>query len=315
MIINFPTWAYVAFGIFVLCMLAVDLGVLNRKAHEVRFREALIWSGICVGFAAIFNVWLYFKFGAQIGQEFLAGYLLEEALSVDNIFVFVMIFTYFKVPKMYQHRLLFWGIIGALVLRGIMIWAGSALITRFESILYVFGAILIYTGIKMALTDVTHQNPTKGYVYRAARKMLPIVEGDHGQKFFVKIEGKWYVTVLFLVLLIIETTDLLFALDSIPAVFAVTRSPFIIYTSNVFAILGLRALYFVLAGVMDMFRYLKYGLALVLAFVGIKMLLPIVHIEVPIGVSLATIAGILIVSILASVAAARRHTHTPDGTI
>ena len=304
--LNFPTWAYLLFGLFVMAMLAIDLGVLNRKAHEVRFKEAVIWSAICVALAGLFNAWLYHKYGAHVAQEFLAGYLLEEALSVDNIFVFVMIFSYFKVQKMYQHRLLFWGIIGALVLRGAMIWAGSALIARFDWILYVFGIILIYTGVKMALTDTAQQDPTKSLVYRAARKLLPITEEDHGQRFLVKKDGKWYVTVLFLVLLIIETTDLLFALDSIPAVFAVTRSPFIIYTSNVFAILGLRALYFVLAGIMDMFRFLKYGLALVLVFVGLKMLLAHTRFEVPITASLAIIATILLVSVFASVAASRR---------
>jgi tellurite resistance protein TerC len=304
--VDFPTWAYLAFGVFVLAMLAIDLGVLNRKAHVVRFREALTWSAICVGLAAVFNVWLYFKFGSGLAQEFLAGYLLEEALSVDNIFVFVMIFAYFKVKKEYQHRLLFWGIIGALVLRGIMIWAGSALIARFDWVLYIFGAILIYTGIKMAITDTTDQNPTKSFVYRAARKFLPITDKDHGQRFLVKEEGSWKVTMLFLVLLIIETTDLLFALDSIPAVFAVTRSPFIIYTSNVFAILGLRALYFVLAGVMDMFRYLKYGLALVLVFVGFKMLVGQAFFHIPVGISLGVIASILLISVIASVLASRR---------
>lgn len=304
--LNFPSWAYALFGLFVLAMLAMDLGVLNRKAHEVRFREALIWSAICIGSAGLFNMWLWWKYGSQVGQEFLAGYLIEEALSVDNIFVFVMIFSYFKVPKMYQHRLLFWGIIGALVLRGAMIWAGSALIARFDWILLVFGAILIYTGIKMALTDTANQDPTKSFVYRAARRFLPITDGDHGQKFFVKVDGKTHVTVLFLVLLIIETTDLLFALDSIPAVFAVTRTPFIIYTSNVFAILGLRAMYFVLAGVMDMFRYLKYGLSLVLVFVGLKMLLGNTRFHVPIAISLGTIAAILAISIIASVIATKR---------
>lgn len=303
---NFPTVYYLAFGLFVAAMLAMDLGVLNRKAHVVRFREAMTFSLACIGFAAAFNLWLYFTYGTQLAQEFLAGYLIEEALSVDNIFVFVMIFTYFKVKKMYQHRLLFWGIIGALVLRGAMIWAGSELIARYAWILYVFGVILIYTGIKMALTDTTSHDPTQSYVYRAARKLLPISEEDHGQRFLVKKEGRWYVTMLFLVLLIIETTDLLFALDSIPAVFAVTRTPFIIYTSNVFAILGLRALYFVLAGVMDMFRYLKYGLALVLAFVGVKMLVAHTRFEVPITASLLIIGSILLVSVFASVVATRR---------
>jgi tellurite resistance protein TerC len=307
--LDFPTYAYLAFGVFVLAMLAVDLGILNRKAHVVRFREALTWSAVCVGLAGAFNIWLYLRFGAQLAQEFLAGYLIEEALSVDNIFVFVMIFSYFKVKKEYQHRLLFWGIIGALVLRGMMIWAGSALIARFDWILYVFGLILIYTGVKMAITDTADQNPTKSFVYRAARKILPITEKDHGQRFLVKENGKWFVTMLFLVLLIVETTDLLFALDSIPAVFAVTRTPFIIYTSNVFAILGLRALYFVLAGVMDMFRYLKYGLSLILVFVGFKMIFGQSLFHIPVSISLAAIGAILLISVFASVAVSRHEQH------
>jgi tellurite resistance protein TerC len=296
---------WVGFAIFVIGMLAVDLGILNRKAHVPSFRAALAWSIVCISLAGVFNLWIYYKFGKQPAQEFLAGYLLEEALSVDNIFVFLMIFTFFKVPREYQHRLLYWGVLGALVLRGAMIAGGVALINKWDWILYVFGAILILTGIKMAFHNDTEADPRKGWIYRAARKLLPVAEGDHGQKFFVKINGRWYVTLMFLVLLIIETTDLLFALDSIPAVFAVTREPFIIYTSNVFAILGLRALYFVLAGFLDLFRYLKYGLAAILIFVGVKMLLAHTDYKVPINTALGVIVSLLVVSVIASLVATR----------
>jgi len=304
--LNFPLWAWVAFCLFVAFMLFIDLFVLNRKAHVVRFREALIWSVVCIACAFAFNAWIWIAYGKQYGQEFLAGYLLEEALSVDNLFVFIMIFTFFNVKREYQHRLLFWGIMGALVLRGIMIAAGVALLEASHYVFYLFGAILIYTGIKMAFHDSENADPTKSFVYKAARKFLPVADGDFGQKFFVRINGKLHVTILFLVLIVIETTDLLFALDSIPAVLAVTKTPFIVYTSNVFAIIGLRALFFVLAGVMDMFRYLKYGLALVLVFVGVKMMLAHTSYKIPITPSLLTIGAILLVSVVVSVLVARR---------
>ncbi len=297
---TFSTTAWVVFNLFVLAMLALDLGVFNRKAHVIRFREALGWSIFWITLSLCFNGWLYYSHGRQIGNEFLAGYLLEKSLSVDNIFVFIMLFTYFNVAPQYQHRLLFWGILGALVLRGAMIAAGAVLLARFDWVLYVFGVLLIVTGIKMAVHNPENDDPSTGMVYRLARRLLPVAEGDHGQKFFVKINGKNYVTTLFIVLLVVETTDVLFAIDSIPAVFAVTDDPFIVYTSNVFAILGLRALYFLLAGVMDMFRYLKYGLALVLCFVGVKMLLGHSAYKIPIGISLGVIAAILTVSVVAS---------------
>ncbi len=304
--VQFSTTAWVLFNLFVLCMLALDLGVFNRKAHVIRFKEALGWTIFWITLALGFNAWLYYEYGPQIGHEFLAGYLLEKSLSVDNIFVFVMLFTYFNIAPKYQHRLLFWGILGALLLRGAMIAAGAALITNFSWILYVFGVLLILTGIKMAIHDPAEADPSEGFVYKLARRLLPVAEGDYGQKFLIKKDGKTFVTNLFIVLLVIETTDVLFAIDSIPAVFAVTDNPFIVYTSNVFAILGLRALYFLLAGVMDMFRYLKYGLALVLAFVGVKMLLGHSEYKIPINVSLGVIAAILAISVLTSVFVARR---------
>lgn len=285
-------------------MLLLDLGVFNRKAHVIKTREALGWTVFWISLAVAFNAYLYHEFGTYTGHEFLAGYLLEKSLSIDNIFVFVMLFKFFRIDPKYQHRLLFWGILGALILRGAMIWAGVALIERFDWILYIFGALLIFTGIKMAVHDPQDDDPSEGLVYKLARKLLPVAEGDHGQKFFVKMNGKNYVTKMFIVLLVVETTDVLFAIDSIPAVFAVTKNPFIVYTSNVFAILGLRAMYFLLAGVIDRFRYLKYGLAVVLVFVGVKMLLGHTEYEIPIKWSLGIIGGILLVTLVSSVAVA-----------
>jgi len=310
--VQFSSTAWIIFNIFVLAMLALDLGVFNRKAHVIRFREALGWTIFWITLALGFNAWLYYDYGPVIGHEFLAGYLLEKSLSVDNIFVFIMLFTYFNIAPKYQHRLLFWGILGALILRGAMIAAGATLIKEFDWILYVFGVLLIFTGIKMAVHDPAEADPSEGFVYRLANRLLPVAKGDYGQKFFIKENGKTYVTNMFVVLLVIETTDVLFAIDSIPAVFAVTENPFIVYTSNVFAILGLRALYFLLAGVMDMFRYLKYGLALVLGFVGVKMLLGHTEYKIPINISLGVIGGILALSIIISLLVAR-HDDVEEG--
>jgi tellurite resistance protein TerC len=308
--IDFSPTLWIVFNLFVLAMLALDLGVFNRKAHAVKFKEALSWSVVWIALAMAFNFWLYKEFGKQVGHEFLAGYLLEKSLSVDNIFVFVMIFGYFNVAPKYQHRLLFWGILGALILRGIMIAAGAALIANFYWVLYVFGALLVFTGIKMAFHDPAEGDPSKGWVYRMGKRLLPMAPpGDYGQKFVVKVDGKTFVTPMFLVLLVVETTDVLFAIDSIPAIFGVTQNTFIVYTSNVFAILGLRALYFLLAGVIDMFRYLKYGLSLVLIFVGIKMLLGHSEYKIPINISLIVIGSILALSIIASIIAAKFDKH------
>lgn len=309
--VTFSTTAWIVFNLFVIAMLALDLGVFNRKAHVIKFKEALSWSIFWVALALCFNYWLYREYGSEIGGQFLAGYLLEKSLSVDNIFVFVMLFTYFKVEPKYQHRLLFWGILGALILRGIMIAAGVALIANFDWILYVFGGFLIITGIKMAMHDPENDDPSQGLVYRLARKFLPISTEDHGQKFIVKKDGKTYFTRMFVVLLVIETTDVIFAVDSIPAVFAVTQNPFIVYTSNVFAILGLRAMYFLLAGVIDMFRYLKYGLSLILVFVGVKMLLGHSTYAIPINISLIIIGSILALSVVLSLIFAKHDDHEP----
>lgn len=296
---------WLAFTGFVLAMLALDLGVFHREAHEVGLKEALGWSVTWVALALLFNLAIWKWYGPTRGLEFLTGYLIEKALSVDNIFVFVVIFSYFGVAKPLQHRVLFWGILGALVMRAAFILAGAALLARFHWIMYVFGGILILTGIKMLLQSETKIEPEKNPVLRVFRRVVPIAPEYDGAKFTVVRDGRRYATPLLAVLVLIEATDLVFAVDSIPAVFAVTRDPFIVYTSNVFAILGLRAMYFLLAGVMHKFHYLKAGLALVLVFVGGKMTTAEIW-KIPIGVSLLVVAAILAVAIAASLARPRR---------
>ncbi|MBV9791128.1 MAG: TerC family protein [Chloroflexi bacterium] len=293
-------WLWVGFTVFVLGMLALDLGVFHRSAHAVSLKEAGIWSAVWISLALVFNAIIYFNLGPQVGLQFLTGYLIEKSLSVDNIFVFVLIFSYFSVPAMYQHRVLFWGIFGALVMRAILIWVGAALIEQFHWIIYVFGAFLVFTGIRMAFHKDEELHPDENPVVKLFKRFMPVVPEYHGQSFFVRHAGKLAATPLFVVLLLVESTDLVFALDSIPAIFAITTDPFIVYTSNVFAILGLRALYFLLAGVMDKFRYLKIGLSIVLVFVGVKMLIEALHITIPIGISLGVIAAVITGSILAS---------------
>ena len=300
-------WGWIGFNVVVLAILALDLGVLHKKAERVGLKEAGIWSAVWVTLSLCFAFAVYKTMGRQSGLEFLTGYLIEYALSVDNIFVFVLIFTYFKVPEKYQHRVLFWGIIGALLLRGAMIGMGAALVQRFEWLLYIFGAFLVFTGIKMLFQkEESEYNPEKDPVFRMTRKIWPVTDEYHGESFFVDLPerktGKLrkHATPLFIVLIVINTTDIVFATDSIPAIFAVTKDPFLVYTSNVFAILGLRALYFALAGIMQLFHYLHYGLSLILVFVGTKMLISDIY-KVPIGIALAVIAGILIVSVVASI--------------
>ena len=297
------TWLWVAFTAFVLIMLFLDLGVFHRRAHAVSTKEAGIWSAVWVSLALLFGAGIYKFMGRQPALEFLTGYVVEEALSVDNLFVFILLFSYFRVPPSLQHRVLFWGIFGALVMRGIMIAAGAILIERFHWITYVFGAFLVFTGLRMLWHDETDIEPESNPVIKLVRKLIPVTKRYHGQHFFVREPwaGKMRLvaTPLFVVLVLVETTDLVFAVDSIPAVFGVTQDPFIVYTSNVFAILGLRALYFLLAGVIQKFHYLKIGLALVLAFVGAKMLAADFF-PVPIGVSLAVIASLLALSVIAS---------------
>jgi tellurite resistance protein TerC len=291
---------WVAFNVFVLMMLAVDLGVVHRRAHTVRLKEALIWSGIWIALALLFALGVYFWYGPQPALEFLTGYLIEKSLSVDNIFVFVLIFSYFKVPALYQHKVLFWGILGALVMRAIFIFAGIALLQRLHWIIYVFGALLVLTGIKMAMEKDKEIHPDKNPVLRLFRRLVPVTEDYHADHFFVRRFGHYAATPLFIVLLVVETTDIIFAVDSIPAILAITVDPFLVYTSNVFAILGLRALYFALAGVMQLFHYLHYGLSAILIFVGAKMLLADVY-KLPVAVALGVIAGILLISVIASV--------------
>ena len=290
---------WIGFTAFVLAMLVLDLSVFHRRAHDVRMREALIWTGVWIGMALLFNLGVYRWFGAKTGLEFLTGYLIEKALSVDNIFVFLVIFSYFRVPGALQHRVLFWGILGALVTRAIFIWLGAALLHRFHWVVYLFGAFLVFTGIKLLLQGESEVHPERNPVLRLFARLVPSVSDYRGARFSVVEAGRRYATPLLTVLVVVETTDLVFAVDSIPAIFAVTRDPFIVYTSNIFAILGLRALFFVLAGTMEKFHYLQVGLGLVLAFVGVKMLLADVY-KVPIGISLGVIAALLAGSIVAS---------------
>ena len=294
-----PLWMWGGFTAFVLAMLALDLGVSHRKAHEVSMREAATWSAVWVALALAFGAGVYHFMGREAGLQFLTGYVIEKALSVDNIFVFVLVFSYFRVPARYQHRVLFWGILGALVMRGAMIGAGAALIARFHWVLYLFGAFLVVTGLRMATQGESDIEPESTPVIRLVRRLMPVTRDYRGQRFFVREAGRLAATPLFVVLAFVETTDLIFAVDSIPAVFAVTTDPFLVFTSNVFAILGLRALYFLLAGVIHRFHFLKLGLAGVLVFVGAKMLLAGVY-KVPVGVSLGVIALLLGASVGAS---------------
>jgi len=290
---------WIGFTAFVLAMLVLDLSVFHRKAHDVRMREALIWTGVWIVMALLFNLGVYLLFGSRTGLEFLTGYLIEKALSVDNIFVFLVIFAYFRVPGALQHRVLFWGIIGALVTRAIFILLGAALLHRFHWVVYIFGAFLVFTGVKLLLQGESEVHPERNPMLRLFARLVPSVSDYRGGRFWVVEAGRRYATPLLAVLIVVETTDLVFAVDSIPAIFAVTRDPFIVYTSNIFAILGLRALFFVLAGTMEKFHYLKVGLGLVLAFVGIKMLLADVY-KIPIGISLGVIAALLAGSIIVS---------------
>jgi tellurite resistance protein TerC len=291
---------WVVFNIFVLGILAVDLLVLHRKAHTVSLREALAWSCVWVSLALAFGVGIYFFQGGEKALEFLTGYVIEWSLSVDNLFVFLVIFSYFAVPPIHQHRVLFWGILGALVLRAVFIATGAALLANFHWMIYVFGGFLIFTGIKLLFVGDEKIEPEKNPAVRLVRRFMKITPDYQGQRFFIRKDAKLWATPLFLVLVVVETTDVIFAVDSIPAIFAITLDPFIVYTSNVFAILGLRALFFLLAGVMEMFHYLRVGLSFVLCFIGAKMLIAEFY-KIPIGMSLAVVGGILLLSILASV--------------
>ncbi len=297
---------WVAFGALILGLLALDLFVINRNPHEIKTREAFWTSVFWIAVSLAFNAFVFYERGVEKGLEFFTGYLIEKALSVDNIFVFVVIFAYFQVPQKYQHRVLFLGILGALILRGTLIAVGAALIHQFEWIIYVFGAFLIYTAYKLATQEETGVHPEKNPIVNLFRRFLPVSKEFDGVKFFTHVNGVLMATPLLIVLLVVETTDVIFALDSIPAIFAITTDPYIVFTSNVFAILGLRALYFLLAGVLGSFKYLKTGLAFVLGFVGVKMLLGVVEVKIPIVVSLAVIAIVLTVSIVASIISQKR---------
>jgi tellurite resistance protein TerC len=296
-------WLWIGLNAFVLAMLAVDLLVFHKEAHEVRAREAATWSLIWVALALVFGVGVYRVMGRAAGLEYFTGYLIEKALSVDNIFVFVLIFSSFRVPARYQHRVLFWGILGALLMRGAMIAAGAYLIQQFHWIIYLFGAFLVFTGVRMATQVEQDLHPESSFAIRVMRRLMPVTNAYHGQRFFAREvigeRSRLVATPLFVVLVLVETTDLIFAVDSIPAIFAITQDPFIVYSSNVFAILGLRALYFLVADVIERFRYLKVGLSVVLVFVGVKMLAVDVY-KVPIGVSLGFIVLVLLVAVAAS---------------
>ena len=296
---------WIGFNLFILVLLALDLGVFHRKSHAVSLKEAGIWSAVWVGLSLAFAAGLYAFRGGEPALQFVTGYLIEKSLSVDNIFVFALIFGYFAVPAAYQHRVLYWGILGALVLRAAFIFAGAALLAQFHWVIYLFGAFLILTGIRMALHRGEEIHPERNPVLRLARRLMPVTADYRGDRLFVREGGRRLATPLFLVLLMIESTDLVFAVDSIPAIFAVTQDPFIVYTSNVFAILGLRSLYFLLAGVIGKFHYLKLGLSSVLVFVGGKMTLADLY-KIPSLVSLAVIAALLAAAVVASLWKSRR---------
>ena len=291
---------WILFNFFVAAMLVLDLGVFHRRSHTVKFREALVWSVVWIALAAVFAVVIFFWHGRTPSLEFVTGYVIELSLSVDNLFVFLLIFRYFQVPPVHQHKVLFWGILGALVMRAIFIAAGVGLIQRFHWIIYAFGAFLVYSGIKLFRQGEAEIHPEKNPILRLFRRWVPVTKDYEGNKFFIRRPGL-YATPLFVVLLVVETSDLLFAVDSIPAILSITRDAFIVYTSNVFAILGLRSMYFALAGMMEMFRYLHYGLSLVLMFVGAKMLASHYY-EIPTAIALAIVAGVLTISVLASLA-------------
>jgi len=305
-------WLWVGFLAFVFGMLALDLGVFHRKAHEVSLREAAGWSVVWVAISLAFNALVYRFIGAQQGVEFLTGYLIEKSLSVDNIFVFVLIFSYFRVPSQYQHRVLFWGVLGALVMRAFFILLGVQLLETFWWMIFVFGGFLIFTGARMAFHQDEEIDPDANPVIRLFKRIMPVTSEYHGQKFVIRDAGKLVATPLLLVLVLVESTDLLFAVDSIPAILAISSDPFIVFTSNVFAILGLRALYFLLAGVMDKFRYLKQGLAVILVYIGFKMVVSHWY-HIPTALSLGVIAFVLAAAVVLSLWANRRDERLAGG--
>jgi len=297
-------WA--GFVVFIILMLLVDLVLFNRKTHEIKMKEALLLSLFWISLAIVFNLGVWRYLGQQKALEFLAAYLIEESLSIDNLFVFILIFAYFQVNPKYQHKILFWGIVGAMVLRAIFIITGVALINKFHWIIYIFGAFLIFTGIRMAFDKGSKIEPDKNPIIKLVKRIIPVTTDHRYGKFFVRIDAKLYATPLFIALVMIEFTDLVFAVDSIPAVLAISKDPFIVYTSNVFAILGLRSLFFALSSIISYFRFLKYGLSAILFFVGVKMCISSIY-KIPIGISLGALVGILAISIILSVVIPQKH--------
>lgn len=296
---------WIGFLIFITGMLILDLKVLQKKDHEIQIKEALLWTLFWIVLSLLFNVGIYFYMGVDYALEFLTGYLIEKALSVDNIFVFIIIFTYFGVPPRYQHKVLFWGILGAVIMRGVFIFAGVAIIQRLHWVIYILGAFLVYIGIKMAFTKERKINPERNPVLRTFSKLYPVDYDYKGNKFFIKSAGRLVATPLLVVLIVIETTDIVFAVDSIPAILSITLHPFIVFTSNIFAILGLRALYFAVSGIMKLFKFLNYGLSLILVFVGVKMLISEYY-KIPVSIALSVVGGILAISIILSLVVTRK---------
>jgi len=296
---------WIGFVVFILIVLLLDLGVFHKKSHTVGFKESIIWSGVWIALAMLFNVIILYWRGSEDFYLFLTGYVIEKSLSVDNLFVFLLIFGYFKIPNQYQHKILFYGILGALVMRAGFIWAGIAIIEKFAWVIYVFGGFLLLSGIKMLMPQSDDHDLEKSWVIVWTKKIFPTSPEFHGDKFFVKLNGKWMITPLFITLIFVEFSDLVFAIDSIPAIIGITNDPFLVFTSNVFAILGLRSLYFALKGFADMFHYLKYGLAVILMFIGVKMLI-IKWYHMPVVVTMAVIFSILGISVVASLVSNQR---------
>jgi len=319
-LVEITPWHWAGFILCVLFFLALDLGLFNRHAHVIKFTEAAAWSALWFALAMVFAGAMACGRGREEAIQFTTGYIIELSLSMDNVFVIALIFAFFRVPPQYQHRVLFWGILGALLMRGVMIAAGAALVQRFQWTLYLFGAFLLATGIKMLVVKEGNVRPERNFFVRCVRKFFPVASELHGQKFITRLDGRTVLTPLVLVLLVVETTDLIFALDSIPAIFAVTTKPFIVFTSNVFAILGLRSLYFLLAGAIGFFRYLKIGLSVVLVFIGVKMLIDPhgrepkgIQVEIPTSVSLMVVGAIIVIAIVLSVMVAEREKRTAAG--
>lgn len=302
---------WVVFNVFIIAMLIIDLVVFHQDEHEESVKEALIWTGVWIALALVFGIGVYYYMGSQTALDYYTGYLIEKSLSVDNIFVFLLVFSYFNVPAKYQHKVLFWGIFGALVMRLVFIFVGVTLLNEFHWIIYVFGGLLIYTGIKLAFEKDKEVHPERNPILKLVRRFIPVTKNYHGSSFFIKKMGRTMATPMFVVLIVIETTDLVFAIDSIPAILAITRDEFIVYSSNAFAILGLRALYFALSGIMNMFHYLHYGLSAVLIFVGVKMVLSDVY-HLPTPYALGFIAIALTASVVASVMNPKEESPIPE---